>query len=133
MKGGTQDNNRDFEFFLRFKIFRTWWGLRKRTAQQIFISLSQAWFGVCHNCDKDQPCIYLFSVKSTSRVNNVMQIIGRTFNIFEKSNSTYAPTLISFKIYTKLYAKIKPCYLVFKASPQGLFTKLYFITFKYVK
>lgn len=132
MKCGTQDNYRDLEFFLRFKIFRTWWGIRKRTAQQIFISLSQAWFSVCHNCDKDQPCIYLFSVKSTSRVNNVMEILGRIFNIFKKSNSIYAPTLIAFKIYTKLYAKTK-CYLVFKASPQGLFTKLYFITFKYVK
>lgn len=67
------------ELFLRFKIFRSWWGLRKRTAQQIFISFSQAWFSVCHKCDEDQPCIYLFSVKSTSRINNVMEILGRIF------------------------------------------------------
>lgn len=63
-------------------------------------------------------------------MNNVIEILGRLFNIVKKLNTVYAPTLIALKIYTKLDVKIKPSYLVFKASPQGLFTKLYFITFK---
>lgn len=77
--------------------------------------------------------VFTFAQQNVLQRLTVQWKLGRIFNIFQKLNTIYAPTLIAFKIYTKLYVKTKCSYLVFKAGPQGLFTKLYFITFKYMK
>lgn len=44
----------------------------------------------------------VFTFTQQNLLNNVLEILGRIFNMFKKSNAIYAPTLITVEIYSKL-------------------------------